>query len=97
MKRLALASAGLLLAAAPSVAQDADGRLLALSCFNCHGPGGKSAGAIPSIAGKTELFLKTAMLDFRDGKRSATVMSRLAKGYSESEIDALVKYIATLK
>jgi cytochrome c553 len=36
-------------------------------------------------------------LDFRDGKRSATVMTRLAKGYSDTDIDALAKYIATLK
>ena len=99
MQRLYVVVAGLTLAAsvAPALAQQPDGRLLAMSCLNCHGPGGKSLGEIPSIAGKNELFIKTALLDFRDGKRSATIMTRFAKGYSDAEIDALAQYIATLK
>jgi cytochrome c553 len=101
MSRLILAAAAVLAAGiVPAQAQQADGRVLALSCLNCHGPGGKSPGDIPSIAGKTEDFLKNTLTDFRDGKRtgaSATVMGRLAKGYSDAEIAALAKYIATLK
>ncbi len=102
MKRLLLVAASIALAAsvAPVHAQQADGRLLALSCLNCHGPGGKSPGEIPSIAGKSEDWLKTTLVDFRDGKRTgaaSTVMTRLAKGYTDAEIDALAKYIATLK
>jgi cytochrome subunit of sulfide dehydrogenase len=101
MTRPLLAAAAVLAAGiVPAQAQQADGRVLAMSCLNCHGPGGKSPGDIPSIAGKTEDFLKNAMVDFRDGKRSgtsATVMGRLAKGYSDSEIAAVAKYIATLK
>ena len=100
MKRLVLAATAALLAAGTAQAQQVDGRLLALSCLNCHGPGGKSPGDIPSIAGKSEDFLKLALTEFRDGKRSgasATVMGRLAKGYSDAEIEAVAKYIATLK
>lgn len=100
MNRLILVAAGMALAAAPAQAQQPDGRLLAMSCMNCHGPGGKSPGDIPSIAGKSEDFLKTALVDFRDGKRTgaaATIMTRLAKGYSDAEIDAVAKYVATLK
>jgi cytochrome c553 len=101
MTRLLLAAAAVLAAGiVPAQSQQADGRVLAMSCLNCHGPGGKSPGEIPSIAGKTEDFLTNAMADFRDGKRSgasATVMGRLAKGYSDAEIAAVAKYIATLK
>ncbi len=98
---LAAGAAVLALAAAGSArAQTADGRVLAMSCLNCHGPAGKSPGDIPSIAGKSADFLKNALVDFREGKRSgtaSTVMTRLAKGYSDAEIEALAKYIATLK
>jgi sulfide dehydrogenase cytochrome subunit len=102
MNRLVLVSACVALAAAagPAAAQQIDGRVLAMSCMNCHGPGGKSPGDIPSIAGKSEDFLKSALLDFREGRRTgtaSTVMTRLAKGYSDDEIAALAKYIATLK
>jgi sulfide dehydrogenase cytochrome subunit len=84
-------------AGVPVTAQTLDGRVLAMSCMNCHGPGGASPGAIPKINGKSEREIKTALLDFREGKRTATIMSRLAKGYSDAEFDALAKYIATLK
>jgi cytochrome c553 len=101
MTRLLLAAAAVVAAGiVPAQAQQADGRVLAMSCLNCHGPGGKSPGEIPSIAGKSEDFLKNALVDFRDGKRtgaSAPVMGRLAKGYSDAEIAAVAKYIATLK
>jgi cytochrome subunit of sulfide dehydrogenase len=102
MKRLYLVAAGVALAAssAPAMAQQIDGRVIASSCMNCHGPDGKSPGDIPSIAGKSEDYIKNAMIDFRDGKRtgaSATVMPRFAKGLSDAEIDAVSKYIATLK
>lgn len=99
MTRLLLAAAAVL-AAGIVPAQAQDGRVLALSCLNCHGPGGKSPGDIPSISGKSEDFIKNALVDFRDGKRSgtsATVMGRLAKGYSDAEIAAVARYIATLK
>ena len=101
MTRLLLTAAAVVAAGiAPAQAQQADGSVLAMSCLNCHGPGGKSPGDIPSIAGKSEDFIKNALVDFRDGKRSgtsATVMGRLAKGYSDDEIAAVAKYIATLK
>ena len=102
MKRLTLVAAGVAMAATigAAAAQQADGRLLAMSCMNCHGPGGKSLGDTPSINGKSEDFIKNALIDFRDGKRTgtaATIMPRLAKGYSDAEIDALAKYVATLK
>lgn len=97
MKRLVLVVA-LFAAGAPAAAQQVDGRLLAMSCMNCHGPNGKSPGEIPSIAGKTAEAIKNALLDFRADKRTGTtVMGRLAKGYSDAEIDALSTYIATLK
>lgn len=88
------------LAAAEAGAQSPDGRVLAMSCFNCHGPNGKSPGPIPPLAGKTAPVLKATLVEFRDGKRTgaaATVMTRLAKGYSDAEIDALSAYLATLK
>jgi cytochrome c553 len=97
MKRLILAGAGLLACGVAASAQALDARVLAMSCLNCHGPGGASPGEIPKINGKTETSLKMTMIDFRDGKRAATVMTRLMKGYTDAEIEAIAKYVATLK
>ncbi len=92
------AIAAALLAAAPGGAlADTSGRNLALSCFSCHGPAGRSPDAIPAIHGKSRAFIAEQMLSFRDGKRKNTVMTRIAKGYSDAEIRALAGYLAGLK
>lgn len=82
-------------AAAPACAQNADPQLLTLSCSGCHGPGGHSPGAIPSLSGRSAEALAELMRGFRDGKRPATVMDRIAKGYSDAEIDAVAREIAS--
>ena len=69
-------------------------RTLAATCTGCHGTHGRSAGAMPSIAGLPREHLAEQMRAFRDGKRDATVMQQLAKGYSDAQIDALAEHFA---
>lgn len=76
-------------------AQSADPRLLALSCAGCHGPDGHSPAAIPSLFGRSETALAAALRGFRDGHPPSTVMARIAKGYSDAEIAAVAREIAT--
>ncbi len=85
---------------APLAAAKADegrGMILGLSCAACHGTAGKSPGSIPTINGKSADYIKKALEQFRDENRPATVMSRLAKGYTDDEIAALANYFASLK
>jgi sulfide dehydrogenase cytochrome subunit len=90
-----LALAACLALAAPAAAQD--GTVLALSCAACHGTDGKSPGAIPAIAGKNRAFIEGALSDFKSGKRTGTVMNRLAKGYTDDEIKALAVFFSDRK
>lgn len=78
-----------------ALAQSADPRLLALSCAGCHGPEGHSPGAVPSLYGHSETALTAALRGFRDGHLPSTVMGRVAKGYSDAEIAAVAREIAT--
>jgi sulfide dehydrogenase cytochrome subunit len=71
------------------------GATLAATCTGCHGPAGQSAGAIPSIHGRAEADLLQAMLDFKNDRRPATMMNRHAKGFSDEELAALAREIAT--
>ena len=64
------------------------------TCTNCHGPQGRSAGAVPSLAGLPQRYLVEQMKAFREGKRPATIMHQIAKGYSEDESAALAEYFA---
>ncbi|MEP6702468.1 MAG: c-type cytochrome [Betaproteobacteria bacterium] len=79
-------------------AQDAaQVRLLASNCTNCHGPDGRSQGGIATLAGQPKAQLADAMLAFKSGKRPATVMQQLSKGYTDAEIDALAGFFSAQK
>ena len=73
------------------------GYMLASSCAACHGPDGRSPGSIPSLAGKDRDYLAQSLQEFKSGSRSATIMNRLAKGYSDEEIELLATWFAELK
>jgi sulfide dehydrogenase cytochrome subunit len=97
-------TAGLVVAVAaltsqPALAQDARAlnvRALAATCAHCHGTDGRAHpdSAIASLAGMPRSYLATQMRDFRDGKRSATVMHQLAKGYTDEQIESIAAYFA---
>ena len=95
MKAFLLAAAAL--AAAPAFAQDIQGRNLAAGCAICHGtegrPATKDSPLIP-LAGLPKDHIATQMRAFRDGKRPATVMHQLAKGYTDPQIDAIAAWFA---
>ena len=88
-----------LLCAAPvATAQDTASRNLAASCAICHGTGGHAVtkDAIP-LAGLPKEHIVTQMKAFRDGKRPATVMHQIAKGYNDRQIDSLAAWFAAQK
>jgi cytochrome c553 len=73
------------------------GRDLAASCAICHGTNGVSPGGMPQLAGQSAATLSQHMRDFRDGKRPATIMHQIAKGYTDAQIDAMAAWFATQK
>ena len=73
------------------------GAMLGNTCAGCHGTDGVSKGSAASIKGlPIDHFVKT-MQDFKSGKRPATIMDRIAKGYSDEEFRAMAEYFANLK
>ena len=65
--------------------------MLASPCAACHGPEGKSPGSIPSLSGKSPLFISMMMKAYKDDKRQSSVMNRIAKGYTNEEIEIIAK------
>jgi cytochrome subunit of sulfide dehydrogenase len=70
------------------------GRNLAAACANCHGTNGVSQPGMPRLAGQPRAYLEQQMRDFKAGKRPATIMHQIAKGYSDEQIDALAAYLS---
>jgi len=71
-------------------------RSMAATCAMCHGTGGKAApgSVVPGLAGRPAAEMVTAMKQFQEGKRPATIMHQIAKGYGEAEVAALADYFA---
>jgi cytochrome subunit of sulfide dehydrogenase len=67
---------------------------LAANCANCHGTRGQSTNLLPRLAGLSKDDFGRAMREFRDGKRSATLMHQIAKGYSDAQIDLMGEYFS---
>jgi cytochrome c553 len=80
-----------------SAQADTRARFMAANCSYCHGPDGKSRGAIPSLAGLEPGYFVEQMKAFRDGSRPATVMKKHAAGYTDAEFEAMAKYFAAIK
>lgn len=93
-KALFLATVGVLALSGTAKAEEATSTVLANTCFSCHGPDGKSAGAMPWIAGKSADYITKVMIDFKTGKVDSTVMQRIAKGFSDEEIKALAQFFS---
>lgn len=70
--------------------------VLAATCANCHGAGGVSPSSMPSIDKLDAGALSSKLKGFRAGELEATVMTRIAKGYTDAEIDALGQYFSSL-
>jgi len=71
---------------------------LSAPCNGCHGSDGISEGdAIPSIAGMNAEYMTKAMVQFKEGRRSATIMNRIAKGYKDYELRKIARYFSSKK
>ena len=98
-KNITLACVGLVGLALSGIASAVDtrARFMAANCSYCHGPDGKSRGAIPNLAGLEPGYFVEQMKAFRDGSRPATVMKKHAAGYTDAEFEAMAKYFASIK
>ena len=83
-----------------AVAQAADiaaGRAKSGTCVACHGPNGISHNpAWPNLAGQKDQYLIRQMRAFRDGDRRDPIMSPMAQGLSDTDIENLATYYSNL-
>jgi cytochrome c553 len=69
----------------------------ASSCSGCHPAAAGVPTPVPRLAGVAAAQIETAMAQFRSGTRPATVMNRIAKGFSDAEIAAIAAWYAGQK
>ena len=69
----------------------------AASCSGCHSAGTIAASPVARLYGRDAGEIVAAMAGFRDGSRPATVMNRIAKGFSDDESRAIAAWLAAQK
>jgi cytochrome c553 len=67
----------------------------AAACSGCHPASPRVASPVPRLTGVDQAAIVRALLEFRSGQRPATVMDRIAKGFTDEEIQALAAWFAT--
>ncbi|MGE0097939.1 MAG: cytochrome c [Hydrogenophaga sp.] len=92
-----LAGGVLCAAALGAQAQVNQVKVWAAACANCHGTDGRAAPGAISLAGQTKDDLLQKLLDFKAGKRPATIMHQLSKGYSDDQLAQIATYFAAQK
>jgi cytochrome c553 len=69
----------------------------AASCSGCHAVHGAASSTIPHIHGRDAAEIMEAMTAFHNGTRPATVMTRIAKGFSDDELRLIAAWLAEQK
>ncbi|MCW8962175.1 MAG: c-type cytochrome [Gammaproteobacteria bacterium] len=93
----ALFACGLAFTAASSAGGGASGAMLGNTCAGCHGTDGVSAGPAPTIAGMSAPYFTETMQAFRSAEIKSTIMTRIAKGYTDADLDAMAAHFAKKK
>ena len=66
----------------------------ASSCSGCHSTGKSVDTPVQRLVGRSPAEIEAAMQEFRTGQKQASVMDRIAKGFSADEIAAIAAWYA---
>lgn len=72
-------------------------RSWAAACANCHGTNGQAQPGNESLAGVNKDELVRKLMDFKSGRRPATIMHQLSRGYTDEQLQAIAAHFASIK
>ncbi len=64
----------------------------ATSCSGCHPANANVDTPVPRLVGQDPAGIVAAVREFRSGQRAATVMDRIAKGFTDDEIKSIAAW-----
>jgi cytochrome subunit of sulfide dehydrogenase len=67
----------------------------AAACSGCHPSSTRVSSPVSRLAGLDQAAIVRAMHEFRSGQRAGTVMDRIAKGFTDAEIQAIAAWFAS--
>jgi cytochrome c553 len=92
---LATVAMWILAATAFAAGDSAAGKTKAASCGACHGPDGNSTNPMwPKLAGQHSAYLIKQLKAFKSGERKDPLMSPMAAGLSEKDMEDMAAFFA---
>ena len=73
---------------------EVSGKMIAFACYSCHGER-LTKLELPRPLSKKELT--HTLLAFKTNKKMATIMNRITKGYTDTELASVATYLSELK
>ena len=95
--RVLVAAVILVAAGAPASAASPEPPAGASSCSGCHAAGQRVDTAVPKLAGRSAADIVAQMQAFKTGQKPSTVMDRIAKGFTDAEVQAIADWYAQQK
>jgi sulfide dehydrogenase cytochrome subunit len=87
-----------ILLGSPAWATEVSGKMIAYSCSGCHGTDGQLAQpGMPKLKSQPADELEDKLLLFKYDKLDSSIMGRIAKGYTDTELKAVAHYFSLLK
>jgi len=77
-----------------ALAQGDRGATIGYTCMGCHGFQGKGSGEIPRLAGVASQVTAAKLREYKSDALEGTVMNRIAKGYTDEELQAVAEFFA---
>ena len=96
MRKVVAAAIGFVSIAAAAVGS-AEPPAGAAACSGCHPSSARGSSPVARLAGRDRAEIVKAMQNFRSGARAGTVMDRIAKGFTDDEIQAIAAWYAEQK
>jgi cytochrome c553 len=71
---------------------------LAATCAPCHGTNGFTlpGSAIDELVNSSEQWMANRLLAFLEGRRPATIMHQVVRGYTREELALIARYLAAV-
>lgn len=82
------------LSATLAQAQVSQVKVWAAACANCHGTNGQAQPGMEPLAGKDKAEMLQKLMDFKAGRKPATIMHQLSKGYTDEQLADIAGYFA---
>lgn len=98
MRLKLFAAAALIVLPQTVIADEVAARSIAATCAACHGTTGHSiTKSVETLAGRPKERIIELMQAFKTGKKPATIMQQISKGYTDQQIELVAGYFAEQK